>query len=203
MNLKKWTAIGIIALFFGLMVVPVNGVTVEKTERKIPIELSMVNADGSIGSQIISLTQQQVEELSDLIDSIRNDYNRNSILDKIKDFFKRNNYPRLDNLLDMAFLDLLPGTPVFSIGEGRELLTKYHGRIQAKKLVSAWHYPEWGFTMIWRTHTAMPNQILLKRQMGLMVGFVGLYLYIPPLIDYMPSKTCFVGSALFAWGISL
>ena len=122
------------------------------------------------------------------------------LLDRLKDLFDG------DNGLfdDIGLLSKLPGSPILSIGEGRQLLSRYHGRVQLKKLVSVWNYPgDIGATMIWGDGlTSMPTQVLIQKQIGIMVGFVGLYMYIPPLLEDMNSKTCFIGSALFAWGIS-
>ena len=68
-----------------------------------------------------------------------------------------------------------------------------------------WTYPGgFGTTVIWGDGLAMPpTQILLKRQLGFMVGFVGIYLHIPPFIKGMSSRTCFFGTTLFAYGVSI
>ena len=204
MNMKKTLAIGIIALFIGLTVSPVNSAPVDEKETMIPIQINAMAADGTIGTHTLSLSKSEVLSLIDLMDSMKKPgkpgRNLDDIIDRIKDFFDRD-----DGLLnDMGLLSKLPGHPIVSIGEGRELLARYHGRVQLKKLVSIWNYPDnAGATVIWGNGiTAQPTQILLQKQIGIMVGFVGVYMYIPPIFENMNSKTCFIGSALFAWGLS-
>jgi hypothetical protein len=202
MLIKKSISIGVIALFIALAVVPMSSATVEEKETLIPIELSVVNADGSLGTKIISMTGEQVEEFIKLLDEIKDLTNRDSILERILDFFRHNG---LRNYFSMELLQLLPGKPIFSVGNGRSLLTRYHARFQAKKIFAGWHYPSgFGCTLIWGDGIiAPPTQVLLMRQIGFMIGFVGIYIYIPPLIQGTASRTCFVGSTLFAYGISL
>jgi hypothetical protein len=105
----------------------------------------------------------------------------------------------------LDWLNNLPGRPIFSYGKGHKVLSRYHGRIQIKKIFSAWSYPGgFGTTVIWGNGlSSTPTQILLKRQIGFMIGFVGLYIYIPPLISGMSSRTLFMGSTLFAWGAAI
>ena len=203
MNLKKMTAIGIIALFFGLMIVPVNGASIEKTEQKIPVEFSMVNTDGSVGSQIISLTDEQIEQLQSLIDSIRYDHNQYNILDKLRHFLNSLKIKGCDGLLHNRMLNI-PGKFIASFGFNGELLNRYHARTQIKKVIGAWHYPDYGFTYMYGLGKDFGNrqQLLTFRQMGFMAGFAGIYIYIPDYAATVPSCTFFAGYAAFAWGIS-
>ena len=200
MNPKKITAIGITVLFLALVVVPAQGAIVKKGQE-FPIELSMVNADGSIGSKIISLTKDEIVDLSDIFDRFAYDYD--GLLDALKKFFRRCGHDNdCNDLIDKGILSILPGCPIISVGEGRQLLSRYHGRVQFKKLISTWSYPDNGFTMVIGNNLS-PKQILFQRQMGIMVGFVGLYIYIPKVLDHQKAGiTCFAGSALFAWGTS-
>jgi len=206
MSTKKSIAIGIIALFIGLSFTPMN--SANKAELKpttIPVEVGMVTDNGRFGTQTIMVTQDELSSLIDLMDELRTLKNRDSLLDRIRDFFDNYNKRGLERFFDMDLLNVLPGDPIFSIGQGRELLARYHGRIQLKKLVSIWNYPSgFGTTVIWGDGlAAQPTQVLLQRQIGIMIGFVGLYVYIPPLLEDMPSRTCFIGSSMFAWGISV
>lgn len=201
MNPKKITAIGITVLFLGLMVIPVQGTIIKEDVNIFPIELSFFKADGSIGSKIISLTSDQVTELSDIIEqfSYRND--RNGLMGALRSFFKRCGNSDGIDLFDKGLLNVLPGCPIISIGEGRQL-SRYHGRVQFKKLVSTWSYPDNGLTMIIGNNLS-PKQVLFQRQMGVMIGFVGIYIYIPKVLESQNAGiTCFAGSALFAWGMS-
>lgn len=201
MTMKKALAIGIIALFIGLSFTPMNSAAIEEKETKIPITIRSISTDGQLGSRIISLSKSDVNALVDLMDSLKKPNRRSGdLMDRFRDLFDRN-----DKLFDdFGLLSKLPGNPIVSIGEGRELLSRYHGRVQLKKFISMWNYPgDAGATVIWGNGlTSAPTQILLQKQIGLMIGFVGLYIYIPPLLENMNSKTCFVGSALFAWGLS-
>lgn len=199
--MKKALAIGIIALFIGLSFTPMTSATIEEKENKIPIQISSLAANGGLETKIISLSRSEALSLADLMDSLKRTNKRpTDLVDRIKDIFDKD-----DGLLDnVGLLSKLPGNPILSIGEGRELISRYHGRVQLKKFVSMWNYPgDAGATVIWGNGlTAPPTQILLQKQIGIMIGFVGLYVYIPPLLENMNSKTCFVGSAMFAWGIS-
>jgi hypothetical protein len=200
MTMKKTLAIGIIALFIGLSFTPINGAAIEEKEATIPIKINSISADGQIGTQTISLSRAEVLSLIDLLDSLKKPGHRDNILDRLRDLFNRDK--GLFN--DIGLISKLPGKPIISIGEGRELLSRYHGRVQLKKLVSIWNYPgNMGATVIWGDGlTSAPTQILLQKQIGIMIGFVGLYVYVPPILENMNSKTMFVGSALFAWGLS-
>jgi len=203
MNMKKTLAIGIIALFIGLSFTPVSSAQaqIEEKDTKIPIQISSLTADGRIGTQTISLSKTDLSDLIDIMDSLKKPgRNPGDLLDRLKNLFDR------DNGLfdDIGLLSKLQGNTIVSIGEGRQLLSRYHGRVQLKKLVSIWNYPgDIGATMIWGDGlTSMPTQVLLQKQIGIMVGFVGVYMYIPPLLEDMNSKTFFMGSAMFAWGVS-
>ena len=197
MNPKKITAIGITALFLGLMVIPVQGAIIKEDVNIFPIELSFFKADGSIGSKIISLRSEEITELSDIIEQFSYKNDHNGLMDALRSFFKKCGKEGGMELFDKGVLGILPGNPIFSIGEGRQLLGRYHGRVQFKKLVSTWSYPEKGLTII------SPKQVLFQRQMGIMIGFVGLYIFIPKVLENQQAGiTCFAGSALFAWGTS-
>ena len=204
MNPKKVIAISITALFLGLIVVPVQG-AIQQENQQFPIQLSTVNNDGSIGTKLISLSRAQAVELSDIIEKFSYRQDRIGLMDALEKFFRRSGCN--DGLMFMKgmkgnLFDILPGCPILSIGEGRQYLTRYHGRVQFKKFISTWHYPDDGFTMIIGNNLS-PKQILFQRQMGIMIGFVGLYIYIPKVLDHQKAGiTCFAGSALFAWGTS-
>jgi hypothetical protein len=204
MNPKKVIAISITALFLGLMVIPVQG-AIQQENQRFPIQFSMVNDDGNAVTKLISLTRGQAIELSDIIEKFSYRQDRIGLMDALEKFFKRTGCrDGLDFMRGMKgnFFDILPGCPIFSIGEGRQYLTRYHGRVQLKKLISTWHYLDNGFTMIIGNNLS-PKQILFQRQMGIMIGFVGLYIYIPKVLEQQTAGiTCFAGSAMFAWGTS-
>lgn len=205
MNMKKTLAIGIIALFIGLSFTPLGSAQaqIEEKDTEIPIQIGSLTADGRIATQTISLSKADLSELLDIMGSLRKPgFRPGDLLDRLKDLFDRDQ--GLFDKLDIGLFSKLPGNPIVSIGEGRELLSRYHGRVQLKKLVSMWNYPgDIGATVIWGNGlTSVPTQVLLQKQIGFMVGFVGLYMYIPPLLEDMNSKTFFMGTAMFAWGLS-
>ena len=201
MNPKKITAIGITALFLGLMVIPVQGAIIKEDVNIFPIELSFFKADGTIGSKIISLSSEEITELSDIIEQFSYKNDHNGLMHALRDFFKRYSNGEGMELFDKGILNVLPGCPIISIGEGRQL-SRYHGRVQFKKLVSTWSYPDNGFSMIFGNNLS-PKQVLFQRQMGIMIGFVGIYVFIPKVLESQQAGiTCFAGSAMFAWGTS-
>ncbi len=206
MILRKSLAIGVIALFIGLVYIPMSDANVNEKELMVPIELSVMNADGTIGTKILELSEDVIYELTDLLDELNHAQNKHGIIERLSRFF--NDHPScsgLKGLISADLLEKLPGNPIVSIGKGRSLAARYHGRVMAKKIITAWNYPDGlGATVIWGDGvTAQPTQILLKRQVGFMIGFVGLYVYIPPILEGMKSTTFFMGSSLFAYGISV
>jgi len=201
MNPKKITAIGITALFLGLMVIPVQGAIIKEDVKIFPIELSFFKADGSIGSKIISLNSEEITELSTIIEQFSYKNDHNGLMNALRIFFKKCGKGEGMDLFDNGIIDVLPGCPIISIGEGRQL-SRYHGRVQFKKLVSTWSYPDNGFSMIFGNNLS-PKQVLFQRQMGVMIGFVGIYVFIPKVLESQQAGiTCFAGSAWFAWGTS-
>ena len=202
--MKKSIAIGIIALFIGLIFSPMGGATESKPEADIPIQIGLINEHGVDETLTLSLSREETAGLVDALDWLHKGINTEKAMDRIQSVLKAYNRRGLNNLFDNKIIDILPGNPIVSIGSGREILARYHGRLQIKKFFSIWNYPNgFGTTVIWGNGlTAPPTQILLKSQIGLMIGFAGLYMYIPPVFENMPSKTCFIGSALFAWGIA-
>jgi hypothetical protein len=204
MTMKKSIAIGIIALFIGLIFTPMGGANESIPEADIPIQIGVINEQGVGETQTLSLSFEDAQGLVEALDWLNKGKNTQSAIDRIRSLFDGYNKRGVNNLFDDKILDILPGNPIVSIGSGREILTRYHGRLQIKKLFSIWNYPNgFGTTIIWGDGlTAPPTQILLKNQIGFMIGFVGLYMYIPAIFENMPSKTCFIGSTLFAWGIA-
>jgi len=205
MILRKSIAIGIIALFIGMVFTPISGATVKETETMIPVEFSVLNADGTIGTTIMEISQTMIEELIDIVEDLKNGNDHALILERLSTLFNCRQAKGLKDIINLDFLDNMPGSPILSYGKGHSLLARYHGRVAMKKLANIWNYQSnLGATVIWGDgFTSAPTQILLKRQVGFMVGFVGLYMYIPPFMKGMQSSTFFVGTSMFAYGISL
>lgn len=210
MNLKKYAAIGIIALFLGMIAVPGFGMAVEKEEKEIPIELSLVNIDGSIDTHRILLTGEQLRELTDLVGSFDEGCDDgDSILDKILDFLKgcdKDDGCKKGGLIK-ALLKKLPGHTVLSIGADQDFIAQDHcGKMKMKKLINVWYYPtdDFSCTMIWEDGLMkMPSQTLMNRQIGVMIGFVGLHIEFPSMIPGLAGTTCTFGKAGLVWGMEL
>ena len=205
MNIKtKSITIGIIALFIGLAFTPMgSSYEINNEEIKLPVEISFFDKDGEKITEIIQLSINQINTIENYINELQNIKDKKVFEQKIAELISYFTKTGINNM-NLDWLDNLPGKPIFSYGRGPKFITRYHGRVQVKKLASMWVYPNgFGTTMIWGDgFTVPPTQILLKRQVGFMVGFVGLYLHIPPLIKGMTSKTCFFGTTMFAWGTS-
>ena len=206
MNIKtKSISIGIIAIFIGLAFTQMGSASIiENKETKLPVEMSFYDNNGAKITEIIQLSINEINKIENFINELQSIQNEKEFEEKIEEFITFIGRTGI-NFLDLDWLDNLPGKPIFSFGKGPKFLTRYHGRIQAKKLISMWTYPSgFGTTVIWGDGlAAAPTQILLRRQMGVMAGFVGLYLYMPPLRSGMTGRTCFFGTTLFAWGISI
>ena len=205
MNLKKYTAIGIIALFLGMIAVPAFGTTIEKQETEI--ELSMLAVDGSIESETITLSNEELKELSNLIGNLNKDCDGEGLLHKIMDFLKRCDGKGCKRSGLIRLLRKHQGTPVLSIGEDMDLFNKHdHGKIRMKKLINTWYYPteEFSMTMIWKDGIMKkPTQTLKNRQIGFMIGFVGFHIEFPSIIPGLTDTSCTFGKARLAWGMEL
>lgn len=177
---------------------------IDNEENKLPVEISFYDNNGVKITEIIKLSVNEIKTIEELINELQNIEDEKQLEDKVEEFIIQLSRTGI-SYMNLDWLDNLPGNPIFSFGKGPKYLTRYHGRVQVKKVASMWIYPNgFGTTVIWGNGFTMPpTQILLKRQMGLMVGFVGLYLHIPPLIKGMNSRTCFFGSTMFSWGVSL
>ncbi len=206
MNIKtKSISIGIIAIFIGLAFTPMGSASsIENKETKLPVEMSFYDNNGVKITEVIQLSINEINTIENFINELQSIQNEKEFEEKFEEFITYLGRSGI-NYLNLDWLDNLPGKPIFSFGKGPKFLTRYHGRVQVKKLYSFWIYPSgFGTTVIWGNGLAAPpTQILLKRQVGVMFGFVGLYLHIPPLIKGMTSRTCFFGTSLFAWGLSL
>lgn len=207
MNLKrKSIAIGIIALFIGLAITPMSSADrIEMKEADVPVKVSVYQNDGTLATKTVKLMESDVKALEDFLQTLQNIKSKSEMEEKITEFFTCHSKSGLNQLFSLEWLEKLPGRPIFSFGKGSKLFSHYHGRIQIKKLFDAWTYPNgFGTTVIWGDGlSAPPTQILLKRQVGFMIGFVGLYVQIPPLVSGMSSRTLFIGSSLFAWGAAI
>lgn len=193
MTIRKSIAIGIIALFIGLSFSPLTSASITKTSSSVPIEFGMMRDNGIFEKQTITVTQNQLDNLLRLIGGSRGFRDPDSLLERIMNLLNNNQRTLFSNDL----IDILPGDPILSFGTGGELFSRYHGRVQVKKLFSLWTYQN-GLTLIWdEGKTALP-QAFTQRQIGLMLGFIGVYIYIPPIVDSQPPITMFLGSARVA-----
>ena len=206
MNIKtKSISIAIIAIFIGLAFTPMgSSSSIENKESKLPVEISFYKNNGEQITEIIQLSINEIKTIENFINELQNIQNEEEFEEKIEEFITYISRTGL-NYFNLDWLDNLPGKPIFSFGKGPRYLTRYHGRIQVKKIFTMWNYPSgFGTTVIWGNGFTMPpTQILLKRQIGFMIGFVGIYLHIPPLITGMTSRTCFFGSTMFSYGVSI
>jgi hypothetical protein len=206
MNIKtKSISIAIITIFIGLAFTPMGSSSIiENKETKLPVEITFYNNNGEKITEIIQLSINEIKTIENFINELQNIKNEKEFEDKIEEFITYIGRSGL-SYFNLDWIDNLPGKPIFSFGKGPRYLTRYHGRIQVKKIFTMWNYPSgFGTTVIWGDGLTMPpTQILLKRQLGFMIGFVGLYLHIPPLITGMTSRTCFFGSTMFSYGVSI
>ena len=193
-------------MFIGLAITPMTSANIiEKEENDIPIEISVCKNDGTISKEILKLTKNDIKILENLIQEVQTTPSEEDIEEKITEVLVYCNSKKIGQYSTTDWLDNLPGRPIFSVGKSSRFLTRYHGRLQLKKLFSTWAYPTgFGTTIIWGNGlVSPPTQILLKRQIGFMIGFVGLYVYIPPFISGMSSRTFFIGSSLVSYGASI
>jgi len=199
MKLKKFIAIGLILLFIGGIFLPT--VSAKRDDFSIPVSITWIGENGVPQTNCIFLSKGKILRLLFLLETLQGFHGkRNNLRSLIQEIQKTG----ILGDLNIEWLDKLPGKPVLSLGKGRAYFTPYHARVQIKRLLTTWHYPSGaGVTIIWGNGlSSPPTQILLKRQVGLMLGFVGIYIYIPPLFEGMSSRVFFLGSATFAWGLT-
>jgi len=196
---RKIIVIGLISLFIGGIFLPT--VEAKRGEASIPITITWTGVNNVPQTKCIFLSKSDLLKLVLLLETFRVFKGKSKISFSLLQELQK---PGILGDLNLEWLDQLPGKPILSFGKGRAYLTPYHARVQIKRFLTTWHYPSGiGTTIIWGNGlSSPPTQILLKRQAGFMIGFVGLYIYIPPLFEGMSSRVFFIGSSMFAWGIT-
>jgi hypothetical protein len=187
--IAKIFPIFIIALFIGASF-PVIGC---EKEAEILTEITFYRGDGKVTTEKIKLNKEDIRRLEWISAALQEGEDEEEIKKNLLFFLGR-----------YDFLEKFPLYFIYSAGVGRKILTPYHGEMRVKKFFATWHYPtQFGSTIILGNRMFTPPiRILLGRQVGFVVGFVGLYIYVPPILPQLSSKTFLIGSAAYAWGIA-
>ena len=143
MILKKSITVGIIILFIGSALLPMSGATEVRSIKPVKIDLFMMNTDGVFETRTLLLKPMDLAKLITFIDSLKLLKSKGV---NIKDILGGTGV--LGDILNLEWLDKLPGKPIISCGQGRTYLTPYHARVQIKKILTTWNYQK-GFGMIY------------------------------------------------------
>lgn len=216
---KQLLVLGVLVLFFGLTLNPVVAEYAPENkieEEKITVGYSMVNNDGSVANEIITLTKSELSELQTNLNILMSQIETaedSRDLDKIVNtlayqggFFGLN-HPILQWILNFLSFYKLPRTRslVISQGHGYKLNIFRNHKIDFYRPLTVWQYADqWGFDLPDKTlvlkRTPLNLKIMHGSQIGIMTHFFGLYIFVS---QPNPQKcwTFFIGSARRVVGI--
>ncbi len=213
---RKMIVMGVIALFVGLSIGPVNALEFPENEMQdevVNIEYALVDLDGTVIIEKFTLSEQEFEELevmlSEFMEKIQSATDHDDVMN-ILNTFLRNRHPVLSFILkplssykmfrDRAF--------IVSQGWGHKLNPFKNSSAEIYKLFNFWHYTnrsEFGMpsgTFILRHGSLFDTDAKFLRgiQIGMMTRFRGIYVYIArPLPE--KSYTFFMGTTHHVVGL--
>lgn len=214
MNKHKIIVVCVIFLFAGLSVSPV--IANELAEREIQdetidIEYGLINSDGSIITEKTTLSKQEFADLesslSEFMEKIQSVNDYNEFRNAVKLFcFQFKCFISLKIFTHLC-CDAIPRSRVLvaSYGWGYELNLFKDSAVNVYKPLNFWHYsPQSDIGIPSKTFAlrSMPfdTKILSGRQVGVMTGFLGIYIYIAQSVP-QKSFTFFMGSARIVLGM--
>ena len=147
-RIKKPIIIFVIALFLSLSIAPSFTAEIETSTNTYPVEITSVDENGAIISEILNYTQDEIDILQTQFDLIqkgaRDKMDLKEIIDLIMDVFNSTNYPILSRILT-RFIDtdlFLKGKLVVSKGWSKTLNPFSDGEISITKIISLFRYRE-------------------------------------------------------------
>jgi len=207
---RKIIVMGVIALFVGLSIGPVNAIEFPENERKdevVNIEYALVDLDGTVIIEKFTLSEREIKEfevmLSEFMEKIQSATNNNEAMNIINTFLK-DRHPVLSIILKPINSYKMFRNRVFIVSQGwsHKLNLFKNNSADIYKLFNFWHYSN-------RSNFGIPSGTFFLRhgrlfntdakflrgiQVGMMTRFRGLHVYIArPLPE--KSYTFFIGSA--------
>ena len=203
---KKIIALGLIIFFIGVSISPlISSSPLQKNEKILEeyngktIEI-IVTQNDMINTISQELSVEDINKLQNLFTDFYCTTNKNEIgflLDRILDFFKERG-------LNLNLPNQQSDTFIVSYGKENHLLPSYVPKIKFSDFFHMWQYStDWSTTVIMDSVISAPSNILQGRQIGFMLGFQGIYIYIPDWIPGFEDMAFFLGTTTFAWGMAL
>jgi len=207
---------GVIALFVGLSVGPVNALEFPEDEMQdevVNIEYVLVDLDGSVTIEKFTLSEQELKELevmlSEFMEKIQSATDHNDVMNILNTFLV-NRHPTLSFILKPLSSYKMFRNRVFIASQGwsYKLNPFKNSSAEIYKLFNFWHYTnrsEFGMpsgTFILRHGNLFDTDAKFLRgiQIGMMTRFRGIYVYIArPLSE--KSYTFFMGTAHHVVGL--
>jgi hypothetical protein len=171
----------------------------QKNEKTMEINISQLN--GNIFTYDKKLSEEDILILKGIITSIESASNVKEIdliIKRLVSFFENKG-------LDLRFLSngLLSNYIVVSFGIENHLLPTYIPKIKFSKFFHLWQYSsDWSTTIIMDSILSPPSHLFQGRQIGFMISFNGIYVYIPDWIPGFENLAFFIGTTPVAWGFS-
>ena len=198
-KINKIFAIGLLILLVGTTLSPmISSSPLQKNEKTMEINISQLNENIFTYDQ--KLPVEDIIILKEIISSIKiasNDKELDVLIDRLLSFFKNRG-------LNLGFLSdgVLSDSIVVSFGTENHLLPNYIPKIKFSKFFHMWKYSsDWSTTIIMDSIISIPSHLLQGRQIGFMIGFKGIYVYIPDWIPGLENLEFFIGTTPFAWGM--
>ncbi|MCK5258698.1 MAG: hypothetical protein KAJ69_04190 [Thermoplasmatales archaeon] len=213
---RKMIVMGVIALFVGLSIGPVNALEFPENEMQdevVNIEYALVDLDGTVIIEKFTLSEQEFKELevmlSEFMEKIQSATDHDDVMN-ILNTFLRNRHPVLSFILKplSSYKMFRNRAFIVSQGWGHKLNPFKNSSAEIYKLFNFWHYTnrsEFGMpsgTFILRHGSFFDTNAKVLRgiQIGMMTRFRGIYMYIArPL--YEKSYTFFMGTAHHVVGL--
>ena len=223
-EIKKAVVIGVVMLFLGLAIVPINA-DVPETEKiksdkeTITLEYTLIN-DGKKITEKQEMSVSEAESLIEKLEGLSKEFKilrdpdsteneKKAARTIIASSMDEWSLLRTIWLILKWFADLdysIGGAFVLSQGRGGRLHLLPTEKLQYTKAIALWHY-ETSFPSSYTCIVDLlpfPRLDLMRgRQIGLMIGFVGVYLHLESPLPLFRDYTWFAGHALWIGGIDL
>ena len=198
-KINKIFVIGLLILLVGTTLSPmISSSPLQKNEKTMEINISQLNENIFTYDQ--KLPVEDITILKEIISSIKiasNDKELDVLIDRLLSFFENRG-------LNLGFLSdgILSDSIVVSFGTENHLRPTYIPKIKFSKFFHMWKYSsDWSTTIIMDSILSIPSHLLQGRQIGFMIGFKGIYVYIPDWIPGLENLEFFIGTTPFAWGM--
>ena len=209
-KIAKIFSIGIITLFIGISIAPLTGsipiVNISKNLEKkisIPVTITHYHTNGQVTTEIKQLAVNAIPTLEDIGTKLQSKTSVKETIDLLELYIPF--FEDIEVILNFQEPVQLSDSIIVSIGKEKHLIPPLLPKIRSEKLFHIWHYSsDWSTTLFYEDQLSLsPTEILQGEQIGFMLGFKGIYLYIPKWVPGFEDMGIILGTTTFAWGISL